>query len=86
MNCQILNLKKKVVKPVKVVKYYINAANCNALSMMQYVHYMCNFCNQSTAICQQTIRVNTEVEHFCDSIIYHYPTFVYFFVNTMHEY
>ena len=39
MNCQILNFKKKAVKPVKVVKYYINAANSNALSMMQYVHY-----------------------------------------------
>ena len=70
---------KKEVKPVKVVKYYINAANCNALSMMQYVRYMRNFHNQCTAICQQTICVNTEVEHLCDSIIYHYPTFVYFF-------
>ena len=35
---QIANLKiKQQVKPVKVAKYNINAANCNVLCMMQYV-------------------------------------------------
>ena len=37
MTWQIVNLKKKQVKPVKVVNYNINAAICNVLTMMQYV-------------------------------------------------
>ena len=52
----------KIKQQVKVVNYNINAANCNVLSMMQYVHCLRNLRNQSTAICRQIIRVNIEVE------------------------
>ena len=78
---------KKKVELVKVVNYNIDAANCDVISMMQYVpHGLHKLRNQSTAICQQIICVNIEVEYFSDKIIYHYPPSVYiFFVNTMHE-
>ena len=79
MTCQIVNLKIKKVKPVKVVNHNINAVNCNALTMMQYVHCLRNLHNQTTSICQQIIRVNIEVEYLRDNIIYHYLTSVYFF-------
>ena len=43
MTCQIVNLKiQKKVKPVNVVNYNINAANCDVISMMQYVAYTVN--------------------------------------------
>ena len=77
-NGQYHNNKK--VKPVQVVNYDINAAICNVLCMMQYVHCLRNLHNQSTVICQQIIRVNIDVENFCDNIIYHYATFVFFFL------
>ena len=50
---QIVNLKrKKQVKPVKVVNSNINAANCNALTVLQnLLHCLRNIHNQSTAIC-----------------------------------
>ena len=76
-NCQSQN--KEKIKPVKVVSYNINVANCNVLSMMQYVHCSRNLRNLSTAICPQKIRVNIEVEYFCDNIVYHYQTSAYFF-------
>ena len=82
-NCDLSNCQsqsKKKVKPVNVVNYNINAANCDVISMMQYVHCLHNLRNQSTAICQQIIRVNIEVEYFSDNIIYHYQPSVYFFV------
>ena len=60
--------KKKQVKPVKVVNYNINAANCNVLTMMQYVHCLRNINNQSTAICRQIIRLDIAVKYFCDNI------------------
>ena len=61
---QIVNVKKKTkqVKPVKVVNYNINAANCDVLTMMQYVHCLGDINSQSTAICQQIMRVDIEVE------------------------
>ena len=65
-----ISKKKKRVKPVKVVNYNINAANCNVLTMMQYVHCLRNINNQSTAICRQIIRLDIAVEYFCDNIIY----------------
>ena len=40
--------------------------------MMQYVHCLRTINNQSTAICRQIIRVDIEVEYFCDNIIYQY--------------
>ena len=44
MTCQIGNLKiKKKVKPVKVVNYNINAANCDVISMMQYITLFAKF-------------------------------------------
>ena len=64
--------KKKQVKPVKVVNYNINAANCNVLTMMQHVHCLPNINNQSTMICRQIIRLDIEVDYFCDNIIYHH--------------
>ena len=39
--------------------------------MMEYVHFLRNINNQSTAICRQIIRVDIEVEYLCDNIIYH---------------
>ena len=48
--------------------------------MMQYVHYLRNINNQSTAICRQILPVDIEVEYFCDDIIYHYPTSVCIFL------
>ena len=68
-----LLISKKQVKPVIVINYNINAANCNVLTMMQCVHCLCNiykqqkYCNLSTMIC-----VDIEVEYFCDNIIYHH--------------
>ena len=54
---------KKQVKPVKVVNYNINAANCNVpvLTTMQYVHCLRNINNQSTAICKQIIRLHAYI-------------------------
>ena len=72
--------KKKQVKPVKVVNYNINAANCNVFTMMQYVHCLRNINNLSTAICRQTLPVDIEVEYFCDNIIYYHPTSVCIFL------
>ena len=77
-NCK-LSISKKV-KLVKAVNYNINAANCNVITMMQYIHCLRNIHNQSTAIYQQILRLDIEVEYFCDNIIYHYPTFVYIFL------
>ena len=79
---QIVSLeikKNKQIKLVKVVNHAannINAANCNVLTMMQCVHCLRNKHNKSIAICRQIIRVNIEVEYFCDNIIYHYLTSV----------
>ena len=67
---------KKQVKPVKAVNYNINAAYCNVLTMMQYVHCFSNINNQITAICRQIIRVDIEVDYFYDKILYHHPTSV----------
>ena len=40
---QIVNFEmKKQVKPVKVVSYNINAANCNLLTTMRYVQCLRN--------------------------------------------
>ena len=61
----------KQVKPVKVVNYNVNAANCYVLSIMKYVHFLRNINYQSTSICRQIIRVDIEVEYLCDNIIYH---------------
>ena len=47
--------------------------NCNLLTMMQYVHCLRNVHNQSTAICRQILRVDIEVEYFCDNIIVTIP-------------
>ena len=71
--------KKKQVKPVKVVNCNINPANCNVLSMMQFLRCLRNINNQNTAICRQVIRVDIEVEYFCDNIIYHHSTSVCIF-------
>ena len=59
--------KKK--KLVKAVSYSINAANCNALTLMQYVHCLRNIHNWGTTVCRQIVYV----EHFYENIIYHYP-------------
>ena len=40
---------------------------CNTYTL----HILRNAHNQSTAICRQNIRVDIEVEYFCDIIIYH---------------
>ena len=83
MTWQIVKLKttkKKQVKLVKVVNYNINAANCNVLTLMQYVHCLRNINNQSTAIRRQIIPVDIEVEYFCDNIIYHHQTSVCIFL------
>ena len=70
-----ISKKKKIqVKPVKVVNYNINAADCNVLTMMQYVRCLRNINNQSTAICRQIIHVDIEVEYYCNNMIYHHPT------------
>ena len=55
--------------------------NCNVLTMIQYVHCLRNVHNQSTAIYRQIIRVDNEVEYFCDNIIYHYPISVCIFLE-----
>ena len=68
---------QKKVKPVKVVNYNINAANCNVLNMVEFVHCLRNLHNQSTASCQQKICVNIEVKYFFDNIINHNPRTVY---------
>ena len=47
--------------------------------MMQYVECLHKIHNQSVAICRQIICV----DNFCHNIIYHHPTSVYFFVNTV---
>ena len=73
--------KKKQVKPIKVVNCNINAANCYVLTMRQYVHCLRNTNNQSTAICRQIIRVDIEVEYFCDNIVCHHPTSVCIFLQ-----
>ena len=52
----------------------------NLPRMMQFVHYLRNVYNQSTAICQQMICIDIEVEYFCDNIIYHYLTSVCIFL------
>ena len=72
--------KKKQVKPVKVVNYNINAAKCNVLTMMQYVHCLRNINNHCTAICRQIIRVDIEAKYFCDNIMYHHRTLVCIFL------
>ena len=72
---------KKQVKPVKVVKYNVNAANCNVLTIMQYVHCLRNINNQSTVICRQIIRVDIKVEYIFDNNIYHHPTSVCIFLQ-----
>ena len=79
---QIVNLKKtkKQVKPIKVVNYNINTANCNVLTMIQYVLCLRNINNQRTTICRQIIRLDIEVEYFCDNNIYHHPTSVCIFL------
>ena len=38
--------KQKQVKLVKIVNYNINAANCNVLDMMQYLHCLRNINNR----------------------------------------
>ena len=38
---------------------------------MEYVHFLRNINNQSTAICRQIIRVDIEVEYLGDNIIYY---------------
>ena len=54
-------------QPVIVVNYNINAANCNVLTMMQYVHCLRNINNHSTAICRQRLPgLDIEVEYFYD--------------------
>ena len=60
-----MSISKKKVKPVKVVNYNINAANCNVLTMMHYVHCLRNINNQSSSIYLQIIRIDIEVEYFC---------------------
>ena len=71
-----ISKKKKQVKPVKVVNYNINAANCNVLTMMQYTHCLRNINNQSTAICRQIICVNIAVEYSVTIL----------FITTQHRY
>ena len=71
---------KKQFTPIKVVNCNVNAANCNALTMMQYVHCLRIINNQSTAICRQIIRLDIEVEYFYDNIIFHHPTSVCIFL------
>ena len=76
---QIVKLKiKKQVKPVKVANYNINAANCNVLTIMQYIYCLRNINNQSTAIGRQIICVDIEVEYFCDNTV--------LFITTRHPY
>ena len=48
-------------------------------TMMQFVRCLRNINNQNTAICRQVIRVDIEVEYFCDNIIYHHSTLVCIF-------
>ena len=48
--------------------------------MMQYVHCLRSLNNQSTAIRRQTIRVDNEVEYFCDNIVYHHSASVCIFL------
>ena len=68
-NYEIVNLKiKKQVKPVKVVNYKINAANCNVVTMMQYKYCLRNIHNRSTAISRQIICVDIVPEYFCDKL------------------
>ena len=62
MTWRIVNLKKKV-KPVKVVNYNINAANCYVLTMMEYVHCLRYIYNYCVAICRQIIFVDIEVKY-----------------------
>ena len=71
---------KKQVKHVKVVYYNINAAKCNVLTMMQYIHCLHNTNNRSTAICRQILPVDIEVKYFCNNIIYHHPTSICIFL------
>ena len=54
--------------------------HCTVLTMMQYVHCLRNINYQSTAICRQIIRVDIEVEYFCDNIFYHHRTTVCIFL------
>ena len=57
----------------------INAANCDALIMMQYIHRLRNVHYQTTATNnRQLIPVDIEVEYLCDNIICHYTTSVIF--------
>ena len=84
---QIVNLKMKIqVKPAKVV--------CSALilqiavypTVMQYIHG--TLLTQYTQPKYRDLSTNnrTDVEHFCENIIYPYPTIrIYFSVNTMIE-
>ena len=59
---------------------------CTVVTMMQCVHSLHNTRNQSKAICRQLIRIDIEVEYFCDNIIYNYLTSIYVFVvHTMHK-
>ena len=55
--------------------------NCNVFITMQYVHCLRNVHNQSIVICRQILCVDIEVEYFCDSIVYHYPTLVFIFLQ-----
>ena len=70
----MVDLKIKQVKPVIVINYNINAANCSVGYLPYYytiriLHCLHNLHNQSTAICQQIIRVDIEVKYFCDNAI-----------------
>ena len=75
---QTANLKKKEKK--RHICQNINAANCNVLTMMQYIHRLHNIHNQTIAISRQIIPVDIKVEYLCDNIICHYPTSVYIFL------
>ena len=67
-NCQSQN--KKQVKPVKIVNSATNSTHYDAIGKLFAQYTQPKYRNLSTNI----IRINIEVEYFCDNIIYNYCT------------
>ena len=58
---QIVNFEMKKKSQICQIRLLsITAANCNVVTVMQYVHILPNTHNQNTAICQKIIRNTSE--------------------------
>ena len=81
---QIVNLEIKIQdKPVKAVSYIIGTAKLQSTTvltyhMIQYVHSTLLTLYTQPKYRDLSTNYRTDVEHFCENSIYHYPYIFYY--------